>query len=107
MNESEKAQRRYALAVSGGVCEVCGKPLKDGQAQGAHRIGNTKANRAKYGDLVIDHPYNIGYTCSLRCNGVLDISQDTAKVLRLCGRIYRRELLKYGGYKGHAWLLGL
>ena len=42
-----KKQRRYALAISGGVCEVCGRPLRDGQPQGAHRIGNTKANRAE------------------------------------------------------------
>lgn len=49
MTEAEKAQRHYALAISGGVCEVCGRPLRAGQPQGAHR--------AKYGDLVIDHPF--------------------------------------------------
>ena len=59
MNEEQEEQRRYALAISGGVCEVCGRPLFDGQPQGAHRIGNTKTNRAKYGDFVIDHRYNI------------------------------------------------
>lgn len=26
MTETEKEQRRYALAISGGVCEVCGRP---------------------------------------------------------------------------------
>ena len=77
MTETEKEQRRYALAISGGVCEVCGRPLRDGQPQGAHRIGNTKANRDKYGSLVIDHRFNIGMACSLACNGKLDISGDT------------------------------
>ena len=97
MTEAEKAQRRYALAISGGICEVCGKPLNDGQPQGAHRIGNTKANREKYGALVIDHILNIGYTCSLKCNAALDISKKPAECIKLCKRIYSREALKYEG----------
>lgn len=99
MNEAEKEQRRYALAISGGVCEVCGRPLRDGQPQGAHRIGNTKANRAKYGDFVIDHRFNIGMTCSLKCNAELDISGDTGKVIKLCCKIYAAESKKYGVVK--------
>ena len=97
MTEAEKQQRRYALAISGGICEVCGKSLNDGQPQGAHRIGNTKANREKYGAFVIDHPLNIGYTCSLKCNGVLDISRNPAECIKLCKLIYTREAWKYEG----------
>ena len=66
MTEAQREQRRYALAISGGVCEVCGRPLSDGQPQGAHRIGNTKANRAKYGDMVIDHPFRVGSNAEKR-----------------------------------------
>ena len=99
MTEVQQEQRRYALAISGGVCEVCGRPLRDGQPQGAHRIGNTKANRAKYGDMVIDHPLNIGYTCGLKCNAALDISRNPAECIKLCKRIYPREALKYEGTK--------
>lgn len=95
MTEVQREQRRYALAISGGVCEVCGRPLADGQPQGAHRIGNTKANRAKYGDFVIDHPLNIGMTCCLKCNGALDISRNTGAIIRLCARIYAAEAQKY------------
>lgn len=95
MTEAQKEQRRYALAVSGGLCEVCGRPLRDGQPQGAHRIGNTKANREKFGAFIIDHPLNIGYTCSLKCNGALDISQNPAECIKLCRRIYSMEALKY------------
>ena len=97
MTEAQREQRRYALAISGGVCEVCGRPLADGQPQGAHRIGNTKANRAKYGDMVIDHPFNVGYTCSLKCNAALDISGNPAECIKLCKRIYSREALRYEG----------
>ena len=95
MTEAQVEQRRYALATSGGVCEVCGKPLADGQPQAAHRIGNTKANRAKYGSFVTDHRQNIGYVCSLKCNAALDISKDTGAVIRLCQRIYREAARKY------------
>ncbi len=90
-----KEQREYALAISGGTCEVCGRALNEGQVQGAHRIGNTKANRAKYGDFVIDHRLNMGMTCSLKCNGTLDISRNTGEVIKLCKRIYEIELQKY------------
>lgn len=96
MTEAQVEQRRNALATSGGVCEVCGKPLADGQPQAAHRIGNTKANRAKYGSFVIDHRRNIGYVCSLKCNAALDISRNTGAVIRLCKRIYETEVRQYG-----------
>lgn len=95
MTPEQQEQRRYALAISGGVCEICGRPLRDGQPQGAHRIGNTQANRAKYGALIIDHPFNIGYTCGLKCNQELDISSDPAACIQLCKKIYNREALKY------------
>ena len=106
MTETQEEQRRYALAVSDGICEACGRPLADGQPQGAHRIGNTMANRARYGALVIDHRYNVGMACSLKCNAALDISGDTGAAIRLCARIYEAELRKYGvrnggGKKGH------
>ncbi len=99
MTEKQKEQRQYALATSGGVCEVCNKPLKDGQMQGAHRIGNTKLNRAKYGDFVIDHKLNLGYVCSLKCNASLDISKNQGKVFSLCQKIYTSEVQKYGAKK--------
>lgn len=99
MNEAEKIQRRYALTVSGGVCENCGRPLMDGQPQGAHRIGNTINNRAKYGSFVIDHPFNIGYTCCLKCNAALDISRKPAEVIKLIKKIYDHEARKYEGKK--------
>ena len=44
MNEAEKEQRNYALAIYGGVCEVCGRPLRDGQPQGRH--SNAKPEQA-------------------------------------------------------------
>ena len=95
MTEQEKQQRRYALAKSGGVCEVCGQRPLYGTLQGAHWICNAKTNRAKYGGFVIDHLLNIGMTCSLKCNGALDISRNEGACIALCKVIYEREALKY------------
>lgn len=97
MNESEEWQRRVALAKCGGVCEVCGKHLTTSTWQGAHRIANTKANRAKWGDFIIDHPLNIAIVCSLGCNQVCNIGQDPGKCLELIKKIVVQELRKYGG----------
>ena len=94
MTERQRKQREYALAISGGRCEVCGRPLGS-HAQAAHRIGNTKMNREKYGAYVIDHRFNVGYTCSLACNAKLDISYNTGAVMALCRRIYSDTAYKY------------
>lgn len=97
MNETQKTQRARALAISGGICWICDRPLRDGQMQGAHVIGNTIANRRKYGDLIIDHPLNIVYTCSLSCNGRADISNKPAECLEHCRQIYAYEARKLRG----------
>ena len=95
MNESEKRQRRLALASSGGLCEVCGKPLADGQMQGAHRIANTEPNRAKWGSWVIDHPLNIAMVCSLNCNQVCNIGNNPEKSLHLVQKIVNYDLRRF------------
>lgn len=96
MNETQKWQRSVVYASSGGVCEVCGKPLLDGQRQGAHRIANTKANRIKWGSVIIDHPLNMAATCSLGCNSQCNIGQNPGKCWELVLKIAERELKKYG-----------
>ena len=95
MNEAEKWQRQQALATCGGVCEVCGKTLTTSTWQGAHRIANTKANRAKWGDLVIDHPLNIAIVCSLKCNQECNIGYKEGACLRLVQRIIKTELQRF------------
>ncbi len=97
MNETEKWQRQLALTKSNGVCEVCGTPLV--QMQGAHRIANTKANRAKYGSFVIDHPLNIAIVCSLACNQSCNIGNNPGESLRLIKHIVEKELVRFGGEK--------
>jgi len=94
MTEAEETQRRVALAASGGRCEVCGKPLY-GIMQGAHRIANNKANRAKYGAWVIDHPMNIAIVCGLKCNDACNIGMNEGLVYRLIYRIAEKELRRF------------
>ena len=93
MTEAEKTQRLTALSTCGGVCEVCGKPLSNWQ--GAHRIANTKANRKKWGDVIIDHPLNIAIVCSLKCNDKCNIGNKPGDCYRLALKIITKEL---GGF---------
>lgn len=93
MTESQIWQRQAALATSGGVCEVCGKPLTN--PQGAHRIANTKANREKYGSFVIDAVDNIAMVCSLRCNDACNIGNNPGACIKLIKTIVDKEARKY------------
>jgi len=95
MNEAEKEQRMRALATSGGVCEVCGKTLTTSTWQGAHRIANTKANRAKWGSWIIDAPENIAIVCSLKCNHVCNIGYNPGKCLEVVQKVLDREKTKW------------
>lgn len=94
MNEAEEQQRRMALAISGGRCEVCGEPLGN-KAQGAHRIANTEANRRKWGAWIIDHPFNIKMVCSLKCNDACNIGNNPGACLDLVEQILGRERQKF------------
>ena len=95
MNKAERQQRLAALATCGGVCEVCGKPLTNNTWQGAHRIANTITNRRKWGDFIIDHPYNIAIVCSLACNHTCNIGYNPGECLRLVQKIVNKELQKF------------
>lgn len=94
MNESEKQQRLVSLSSCGGICEVCGKQLPL-PGQGAHRIANTKPNRTKWGAWIIDHPMNIAIVCSLGCNQLCNIGNNTGKCLRLVKQIVEKELKRF------------
>ena len=50
--------------------------------QRAHIIGNTKPNRRKYGDEVVDHPANWLPVADLQNNALVDLgSNESAKAL--------------------------
>lgn len=88
-----------AYLLSGGVCAVCGKPLNYGAPQYAHKIANTKTNRAKYGSFVIDNVLNGAYVCSLGCNQSMNIAFNKGEVLKLIADITMYEIRKFNnGY---------
>lgn len=51
-----------------GICQGCGEPVPFDRMQLAHRIANTKANRKRWGDKVIDSRANRCVVGSARCN---------------------------------------
>lgn len=70
MTEREKLEELYLEYNYS--CFVCGARA----TQRAHIIGNTKANRKKYGPEVIDNPLNWLPACSLTCNALVDIGKN-------------------------------
>ena len=96
MTEEQKEQRRQALARSGGMCPVCGKPINQyGTPQYAHKIANTEPNRKKYGSFFMDHFRNGVYVCSLACNHSCNIGNDPGQVLKLLADILIYEIRKF------------
>lgn len=97
MTEEQKEQRIKAQGRSGGICYICGKPLKDGQMQYAHRIGNTEVNRKKYGSFFIDSTYNGELVCSLGCNASVDVGKSKGKILDTLADILLKEMRDFHG----------
>lgn len=97
MTDYEKENRVERYSDAGGLCEVCGRPLKTGQPQIAHCIANTKSNNAKYGSFFIQHKLNYRAVCSLKCNDACNIGFNQGKVLGLLADILTYEIKKFSG----------
>lgn len=95
MTTAQREQRELALERSDDLCAVCGKPLKQGQPQYAHKIANTKTNRSKYGSFVIDHTLNGAMVCSLGCNQAMNIGFNRGAVLNLIADITLMEMRRF------------
>ena len=55
----------------------------------AHRIPKTKGNIKQYGLSIIDHPFNVRATCSLRCNAAVLIGNSSIEKMQLIEAIKR------------------
>lgn len=97
MTDKQIEQREKALERSCGFCAVCGKPLKSGQMQYAHKIGNTETNRKLYGSFFIDSTYNGELVCSLSCNATVDVGKSKGKILDTLADILLKEMADFRG----------
>ena len=83
-----KQERRIKMFMAADwTCKVCGKPLQEGTPQLAHRIRQSKQNLKKYGEEIMHHNFNLVATCSLKCNGRVDITFNTLEHNKLIDRI--------------------
>ena len=62
------------------ACEVCGRDVRQGQEQLAHRIHARRGKRQKRGKYelsadILNHPLNLAYVCSLKCNSAVLIDK--------------------------------
>ncbi len=96
---SQREKRLKVFARWGYRCATCGCPLGDYRtnAQLAHRIANTIANRHHYGAEVIDHEENLRPVCSLACNDAQNIGGRPQEAEHLAKRI--RKMLMRGREK--------
>ena len=84
-----KELRLYVFNRAGWRCAVCGKKIDWNTGQLAHRIPKTKCNIKQYGVSVIDHPFNVRATCSLRCNAAVLIGNSSIEKQQLIEAIKR------------------
>jgi hypothetical protein len=84
-------RKEYEIATQG-ICPVCGRSLRAGIPQYAHKIAKTKANITRYGKEVINHRYNMVLVCSLECNSACNVGGKPKEAERLAA--YIREMIK-------------
>jgi len=79
-------RREKIFAEAGYECVRCGEPV----AQLAHRIAKTKTNIKKYGELVINHNFNLVPVCNNpACNDSFNIGNNPRERDKLVMRITR------------------
>ena len=69
-----------------GICPICEGPLKwnirsGRNGQFAHLLCDTKPNRSRYGDAVIESPLNGLIVCDLPCNNAIQLKYGSRPVL--------------------------
>jgi hypothetical protein len=84
----ESADEREAIYIRDGCrCQTCLGAVPFDGFELAHRIANTKANRKRWGDRVIDSPHNRVVTHPGRCNSRQNIGGNPQACLALIERM--------------------
>jgi hypothetical protein len=98
--------RAAVFARAGYICEVCGKPLTQGQPQIAHRIhkGIYSENRImndiwyeygknvgrKFCQAMLGHELNLKAVCSAKCNDKCNLAFNKIQSQKLIKEIYKK-----------------
>ena len=80
-------ERIQLYEKSNGICQYCRRLVDINSFTVAHRIANTKSNRKKYGNEIIDHPLNKAVTHPGNCNDGMNIGMNPVKCRALAMRI--------------------
>jgi 5-methylcytosine-specific restriction endonuclease McrA len=70
------------------TCLACGEPAR----QIAHGISDSKMNLKKYGDEIVNHPFNLFSVCSLACNSKFNIDNKPNEILAIIERINNENI---------------
>jgi len=80
--------RKAVYARERGICETCGKHLKWGEFELAHRIPQNKTMLRIYGPEVVHHPRNLALTCkNAACNDGVSISNHPIEIAEMVREI--------------------
>lgn len=82
--------REAIFARDDWLCVVCGRPLRSGIPQLAHRIPQRKIYLKRYGAEIIHHPDNLASVESLGCNAKVDIGGRPLEVAALAEKIQEK-----------------
>ncbi len=83
MTKTQKQVKKYIRNRDKGLCQICGKYVWN-QGALAHRIANTKTNIKIYGKEIIDHRFNLIWSCfSWTCNDSMNIGGNLGKSQKL------------------------
>jgi hypothetical protein len=91
MNTKKHRDQRQAIAERDFfTCQHCGKYIGLSGCV-SDRISQSKANRRKYGNFVVDHFFNKCYTCiNNQCNDGFNIANKPNKSAALLSLIFTR-----------------
>jgi hypothetical protein len=85
MNQKSKfdanEKRQMLFEAADWCCCVCGKPLRSGVPQLAHRVIRSKYHVKTYGSAIIDNSLNLVPVCSLNCNSRVIVNFQPARDL--------------------------
>jgi hypothetical protein len=79
-----------------GRCQSCGELVPYDCFEVAHRIADTKANRKRWGDTVVDHIMNKATTHSGKCNSAQNCGYNPVQSAALAHLITQVEEIKHG-----------
>jgi hypothetical protein len=96
MTKYHEQQAKIRLNIDGNICQICKKPLNSLGCGAAHRLSKSRSNLKAFGEKIINHNFNLVYTC-LDCNSkvLIDNKYNKKNILYYLIKTRGHERLTY------------